>query len=148
MAMFWVVLGGIIAIWSATFPFGRRETPGPAFFPLGCGLIFLLLGIIMFLQGKTRKGESLLRPSKPVFPPWPVARRVGLALGGMAVSAALLDTLGFVLTMFLMVLFLIQAIEPRKWKVAVFYSLSFALGSLFLFRVLLKTSLPLGYLGF
>ena len=52
MAIVWVLLGLTISIWSATFPFGGLEDPGPAFFPLGTGLFIIAFGMIMFMSEK------------------------------------------------------------------------------------------------
>lgn len=74
--------------------------------------------------------------------------RVVFCLCGMALSAVLFEAFGFVLSMFLMILFMMRTIDPQKWKTSLFYSLISALGSFFVFRILLKTQLPSGFLGF
>jgi len=148
MAIIWVLLGLTISIWSATFPFGDLEDPGPAYFPLGAGLMIAVFGIIMFFHTTKRNENDSLRPSEPLIPHRTAVMRVVFCLVGMSLSAALFEILGFVLTMFLMILFMMRTIEPQKWRAALFYSLISALGSLFVFKVLLKTSLPGGLLGF
>lgn len=148
MAIIWILLGLTISIWSATFPFGGLEDPGPAYFPLGAGLIIIVFGVIMFFQARKRKESDSLRPSKPLIPHRAAVMRVVFCLVGMSVSAALFEILGFVLTMFFMILFMMRTIEPQKWRAALFYSVISALGSLFVFKFLLKTSLPTGFLGF
>ncbi len=148
MAIFWILLGLTIAIWSATFPFGGLEDPGPAYFPLGAGLMIILFGVIMFSQTRKRKESDSLRPYEPLLPHRAAAMRVLFCLVGMSLSAAFFNILGFVLTMFLMILFMMRTIDPKKWRTALFYSVISALGSLFVFKFLLKTSLPSGFLGF
>jgi hypothetical protein len=66
----------------------------------------------------------------------------------MLLAAVLLEFLGFVLTFFCLIIFLIRAIQPDKWRVDVLYTLIFTLGAYLLFQVLLKTTLPTGILGF
>lgn len=148
MAIFWIALGITISIWSATFPFGGLEDVGPGFFPLATGLILTVLGTILFFQSKRRKEGASPTPSKSLIHHRAAVMRVLFCLVGMSVSAAIFETLGFVLTMFLMILFMMRTIEPQKWRVALFYSLVSAVGSFVLFNVLLKTSLPHGILGF
>lgn len=148
MAIFWIILGLTISIWSATFPFGGMEDPGPAYFPLGAGLIIIVFGVVMFFQTTKRKESDPLKPSRPLIPHRAAVMRVLFCLVGMSLATALFEILGFVLTMFLMILFMMRTIEPQKWRTALFYSLISALGSLFVFKVLLKTSLPSGFLGF
>jgi hypothetical protein len=147
-AIFWIFLGLIISIWSATFPFGSQESPGPAIFPLASGLILILLGCIRFFQTRTQKEGSPLRPFEPLIPGGAGFWRIAFTIGGMLLSAALLEYLGFVLTVFFLILSLERAIQPQKWRTDVFYALVSALGSLIVFQVLLKTSLPRGFLGF
>ena len=148
MAIIWILLGLTISIWSATFPFGGLEDPGPAYFPLCAGLIIIVFGVIMFFQARKPKESDSLRPSEPFIPHRAAVMRVLFCLVGMSLSAALFEILGFVLTMFLMILFMMRTIEPQKWRTALFYSVISALGSLFVFKFLLKTSLPSGFLGF
>ena len=148
MAIFWILLGMTIAAWSATFPFGNLEDPGPAYFPAALGLIVAVIGILLLIRARKAKEGNALRPLKPSVSHRAAVRRVVLCLAGMTLSAVLFETLGFVLTMFLMILFMMRTIAPQKWKTALFYSLISALGSLFVFRVLLKTQLPSGFFGF
>ena len=148
MAVFWIVLGMTITVWSATFPFGNLEEPGPATFPTALGLIILVMGLLLLLRGRRTKEGDALRSPRPPVSYRAAARRVVLYLAGMTVAAVLLEVLGFVLTMFLMILFLMRTISPQRWKTALFYSLISALGSLVVFRILLKTQLPGGFLGF
>ncbi len=56
MAVFWILLGLTISIWSSRFPFGGLAHPGPAYFPLGTGLAITAFGVIMFFQA--RRGEK------------------------------------------------------------------------------------------
>jgi hypothetical protein len=148
MAIFWTVLGVTIAVWSSTFPFGNLEDPGPAYFPVGLGLIIAVIGIVLLIRArKVEEGKG----SRPVEPP--VSRRGAIQrvifyIAGMTLSAVLFEFLGFALTMFLMILFMMRTIAPQKWNTALFYSLISALGSLFVFKMLLKTQLPSGFLGF
>ena len=147
IAIFWIILGLTISIWSATFPFGSWESIGPAFLPMACGLILILLGGILLVQAQKQKGRPA-RPLVSLIPRGVAFTRVALSLGGMFLSAVIFDLLGFVLTLFLLILFLMQAIQPLKWRTVIFYALVFTLGSYVLFQFLLRTTLPHGFLGF
>ena len=118
MGIFWILLGLTISIWSATFPFGGLKAPGPALLPLACGLIVILLGLDYALPGEElKKVIRPVRPSERLFPQGAPGRRVALTLGSMVLSAILLVPLGFVLTVFFLILFLMRAIQPQKWSV-------------------------------
>jgi len=147
MAMFWILLGLTISIWSSRFPFGGLAHPGPAYFPLGTGLAITAFGVIMLFQARRGEKGNPSGSPEPLVPHRAAVGRVVLCLCGMVLSAVLFETLGFVLTMFLMILFMMRTIAPQKWKTSLFYSLMSALGSFFVFKVLLKTQLPSGILG-
>ncbi len=148
MAVCWIILGFIISMWSATFPLGNWESLGPAIFPLGSGLILFFLGNILYFQARKRNERKPMESFVSVIPRGEGFSRVALALGGMLLSAALLDILGFLLTFFFLILILLRAIQPQKWRVDILYTLVFTLGAYMLFQILLKTELPVGFLGF
>ena len=148
MGAVWALLGITISIWSATFPFGGLKAPGPALLPLACGLVLILLGLVLLLQTRARRDPSSVNSSARLFPGGAAGRRVALTLGGMLASAILLEPVGFSLTVFFLILFLMRAIEPQRWRVALFYSFVSSAGALIVFKILLKTQLPEGFLGF
>lgn len=142
----WVILGLIISIWSSTFPFVTSKAAGPAVFPFACGLILILLGSVLFFQvWKQSEGKAT---TKPLIPHGAALKRVAMTLGGMFLSAIFLDHLGFVLTMFFLILFLLRGVQPKKWGVDLFYTSVFTLACYMIFEVLFKTELPRGFLGF
>ncbi len=147
-AVCWITLGLIVSIWSASFPFGKSERPGPAIFPLGTGLILICLGMVLFVQTRKRDEEKNEEKVVPLIPRGPAFRRVAFSLGGMLLSAVLLDHLGFIVTFFCLILFLVRGVQPQEWKKDIFYAVLFPLAAYMLFQVLLKTTLPTGFLGF
>jgi putative tricarboxylic transport membrane protein len=148
MAIIWILLGFVLSFWSATFPFNSASNPGPAVLPFACGLLFVALGIILLLQTRAAKGNSTLMSAARLLHKGEPLKRVGLTSAGMILAVVLLDHLGYVATVFLLLLFLLKAIESKGWKVAIFYALSCSVGSYILFKVILKTALPAGILGF
>jgi len=146
MAVFWMLLGLTVSIWSATFPFGDWKSPGPALFPMGTGLLIILFGIIILFQAwKPKEGGS----STPyfIFLHRAGAKRVVYCLVGMVAAGAAFDYVGFVITIFLMILFMMLTIDRQPLKKALFYSVISALGAFLIFKVILKTTLPGGFLG-
>ncbi len=144
----WVILGLIISIWSSTFPFGTWEIVGPAVLPFACGLILILLGSIFFLPVLKQSEGKATKVIEPIVPHGAAFRRIFITMGGMFLSAVLFDVFGFVLTVFSMTLFLLRGVHPKKWGIDIFYASIFTLGCYMLFRVLFKTTLPKGFLGF
>jgi len=148
MAIFWILLGLTISIWSTTFPFGGWEAPGPGILPLIVGLILILLGSVLFFQTRTQKGEGAMRNFVRPFPERTILLRVALTLGALLLSAAFLEILGFILTVFLLIFSLAHIIQPQKWKVSLSFALVCTIASFMLFKVLLRSQLPRGFLGF
>lgn len=147
-AVCWIFLGLIIAIWSATFPFGEWKAPGPGFLPFSLGLILAFLGTILFFHAIKRSGRDEPASFVRLIPKGDSFKRVALTIMGMFFAATLLGMLGFILTVFLLLLFLTRTIEPPQWSVAVIYALASTVGSYVLFQVLFRTPLPRGFLGF
>ncbi len=146
-AFCWIILGFVISIWSATFPFGRWDAPGPAVLPFACGLVLILLGSLPFFRVRRKRKE---KPSEtPSLLPRGVAlTRVVLSISGMLLAAVLFQFIGYTITVFCLILSLMRVNEPERWKSDLFYAFVFTLGSYMLFQVLLKVPLPLGFLGF
>ncbi len=147
IAVFWILLGSIITIWSSTFPFGSGKRLGPAWFPFILGLIVILLGAILCCRAILKKEIYPEKNLESLLPKDAALHRVAFVLLAMLAAAALFDVLGFLITTFCLMLFLFRVIEPQLWKVDLFYVLIFTLGSYILFRVLLKVQLPTGILG-
>ena len=147
--VFWVCFGIVISIWSATFPFGSLAEPGPSYFPLGCGLILVLLGSIMFIGARASKVQGSQQESSGTFLPDKAARkRTILTVTGILLSVIALEPLGFILTVFFMILFLVIVVKPQMWKMALFYAFICSVAFYTLFKMLLKTQLPSGIMGF
>jgi putative tricarboxylic transport membrane protein len=144
----WIILGLIIAIWSATFPFGEWKAPGPAILPFSLGLILAFLGTILLFQAVKQSDHNETGPFVPLVPKGDSFKRVALTIAGMFLAVALLNALGFIITVFLLLLFLTRTIEPPGWGASATYALVAAIGSFVLFQVLFKTPLPRGFLGF
>ncbi len=58
-----------------------------------------------------------------------------------------MDTIGYLLITFLLMAFLLRAIEPQPWKTVIGWALAGSLGSYLIFEVWMKLRLPRGFLG-
>lgn len=147
MGIIWLVLGITICIWSSTFPFGGLAKPGAGYLPFGLGVFVSVFGVLLLFQSKRRGESKSLENSQSPFPQRSGVKRIIFCLANMLFAAAFLEYLGFSLTIFFMILFLMQTVEPQPWRKALFYSFIFALGALLVFKVLLHTELPGGIFG-
>ena len=70
--------------------------------------------------------------------------KVGLLLVVLVAYTFLLDPLGYLLCTFLLVLFMLRAIDPQRWTVALGMAAVTAVGSYVVFAVWLTVPLPRG----
>jgi putative tricarboxylic transport membrane protein len=140
----WLVFAGLICIASLRLPLGSLHEPGAAVFPLGSGFLLGILSVIAYLQARRNPAKEVSNSSNskrmrknPVF--------VLVALFGAALC---LDVLGFRLTIFLFLVFLLRVIGNQNWLLTLGGSFLASLTSYLLFESWLKVQLPKGLFGF
>jgi hypothetical protein len=117
--------------------------PQTAFFPRILSLLLLIFSLILLAQAMRAK-ETARGPEQIATQGWV---RIGATLATMAAFALVLETLGFLLSAFLLMVLLLRAIEAQPWHVVIGVALSTALISYLLFARLLGIPLPGGILG-
>ncbi len=140
-----VALAAFVFFLSFEYPYKDRLGPGPAFFPIWMALV--TAGLALGLWIKTRRSPNDGQRISILLPDSEGLRRVLLILLALVVIVALLDPLGFRLSMLLFLLFLPLALGLRQWAGIVIFA---ALGSFGVFHVFyfwLKVPLPIGWLG-
>jgi hypothetical protein len=146
------VFGAVTAALSLQLPLGTPRMPGTGLFPL-------VLGVMLMGLAATHAVRLFLARPKPVAPgtaaaaaPQPkrdgATQRVVLFMGAVVVATALLATLGYPLTSFLLMLALLWVLGVRKPHVAGPIALGSAVVCYFVFVQWLKIPLPSGWLGF
>jgi putative tricarboxylic transport membrane protein len=122
---------------------GGPGHPGPGFFPFGLALALSLVALALLLRpgppgpGPVAEGRGRRRPGKVV-----------LALLAGAAYAGALETVGFVLTTFLFLVFLLTVVEPRRWTSSLAIAAATSAASHLVFKVGLNVQLPAGPWGF
>jgi len=137
--------GGAIAVAAAVLaasgdlPFGTLAFPGAGMMPkLVCALM-ILFGAILLMRGGTSAPFSDIG--------WGDLPHAVRVLAITAAAVALYTTLGFIVTMSLM-LFALIAFEGRNLFAAAAYSVGVSLATYGLFTVVLKSPLAQGIVGF
>ena len=142
--LFWFGVGLLLSLWSTRYPIGSLIHPGPGFLPLVLGLILILLSLILIRQGH------------PVLPCYgrrlPSSLLTGWKKGAYTVLILLLgafffERIGYLLTFFLLVVFLMRGAGAQSWKKTVLVAFCSALGVYLVFVLLLEQPLPRGLLG-
>ncbi len=120
--------------------------PGPGFFPFWLSLIgaALSVALIVSLQREAQPNETAFAT---ILPRGTAVRPVLTLLGALIGVAALLEPLGFPLTVLAFCLIVLPAIGARNWVVIAIFALAASFGILSLFSDLLKVPLPMGLLG-
>jgi hypothetical protein len=124
---------------SGDLPLGTLAFPGAGMLPKLVCVLMILFGVLLI----ARAGQS------PPFAEisWSDLPHAVRVLGVTAAAVALYTTLGFIITMSLL-LFVLIALEGRNLVAAAAFSLGISLSTYVLFTVGLKTPLEQGLFGF
>jgi putative tricarboxylic transport membrane protein len=144
-AVFFLMVGCFFAVYARRVEIGTFTEPGPGFLPFWAGLTLTAMSVALLL-GSYRKQIAQARPS--FFPRSDSWKRVLATFLSLILYNVLLTPLGFTLTTFLFLLFLVKWIFPQTWRRTLLVSILGSLGARLLFIHFLETQLPKGILGF
>ena len=145
-SLVWLGFAIYICIASSRLTFGSFDHPGPGFLPLLVGICLGIFSIIAFLQASLSKETEQIAQSWYPKDRW---KKLIWVLGVMFAYAFCLEILGFLISTFLLLVFLFRSgMEPQRWVVAIGGSAIASLSSYAVFELWLKTQLPKGFLGF
>ena len=119
--------------------------PGPGFEPFWLGVILLILSISLLANTFRRRGD--VEYERPRLPGWKSLGRVGLILLIDAGFTLSLNTLGFVITVFLFVAVLLFALEGVGISKSIFYGIMFSGFVFLIFSYWMDITFPTGFLG-
>ena len=138
------VFGIYVAIEAFKLPYVSEFGPGPGFFPLWIGIGLTLISLLLIVA-------NLFASTAPENSERQSGTAVGRALvgwSGLMLAIGLLHWLGFGLSLALLAVFLILALERRSPWVAISVAFGLALGFHAIFVLALGLSLPAGPWGF
>lgn len=143
---FWIFFGCAICVLSVQLTLWDSSGPGSGCIPFIAGILIGATGLVLFVL-ECARGSRDRRP-EGFFPNALAIRRILFILSALCFMALTVAHLGFLVSSFLAVCFLLGAIEPQKWTTTVVVALASSLGSYYLFKGLLQVPLPRGILGF
>ena len=142
-ALFWLCVGIITTFSSTRYSLGSFSDPGPGALPFVLGLIFILLASIYVVTSLLGRAPRDPTNSFTLGTGW---RKTLWVIVALVVSAIAFESLGFLITVFLLITVSMLLMEPRRWRLAVFMGLASSLGSYVIFDIWLKVQLPRGIL--
>jgi putative tricarboxylic transport membrane protein len=124
------------------YPRGTMDQPGPGLYPLFVGVLLVVasLGSVVADLVKPAAGELEIPKGKDL-------GRVLTVLGGTAAYVLLLPFAGHLLSSVVVVFIVLHAMGLTSWPMKIGFTIGLALGSYYLFDILLKVPLPRGILG-
>jgi putative tricarboxylic transport membrane protein len=132
-----LIFGAAAAYESAKLPFGTVRNPGPGFFPWWTSVVLDLLALVLLSQALTLRSTTVGKDSGRI-------AKVTALLIALGAYIFLLDPLGYLLTTFLLVLFMLRAIDAQRWAVALGMAAITSVGSYVVFAIWLSIPLPRG----
>jgi putative tricarboxylic transport membrane protein len=134
-------LSAYVIIYSyVSLPLGTHSNPGPGYLPMLLGIVIAILALIILAQGRRAPAFRDLN--------WPgFSHSVGIVACCIFAILAM-ESLGYRITMLLILLFLFGVLERLKIWLALILSGVLTLGTYGLFHNLLNVPLPIGVLGF
>jgi len=142
-AIFFVALSLFICEQSVEIGLGTPSTPGSGMLSFGAGAGIGILALWLLIQSFRSKKTHDEAYGVGTFR-WGKFLLVCTCLFGYAL---LVNWLGFVLTTFIVVFFLFQLLEPKKWWLGVIQAAAIAMGNYLFFVEWLGLYLPQGFLG-
>lgn len=134
---------GAFVIWSGVkFNIGTINDPGSGFVLFYTGILMCLFAGSITIAALTEAGPSLGSL-------WAGTRwtKTVIVIAGLAVFAFAFDRLGFLLAAIPLMLFLLRAIDPVRWTLAIPLAILVPLGSWWVLKRLLLIQLPSGIFG-
>jgi putative tricarboxylic transport membrane protein len=149
--LIWFVLGICICIGSMQLGLTSFNVPGPGFLPFLCGATLGIFGLILLFSTTflKPKGEEEAKSERSLVKRnWKKFLNPLLILVVLLVYILLLETLGFLLTTFICLLFLFKLSEPGKWLMPLALSFMVTALTYLIFSLWLQCQFPKGLIRF
>jgi putative tricarboxylic transport membrane protein len=141
-AVFWLAVGILVCYGATGLGLGNVTEPGSGFIFFWSGLILAALSLMVV-------AEELRRAADPAPEMGRISwAKIGLVLLSLVLYAFFLERLGFILTAFLILSFLLGVIQGTNPARAFGVAGAAALGTFVIFELWLKIRLPKGIFGF
>jgi hypothetical protein len=137
---FFVAVGVLVIALSGDLPVGGLSMPGAGFMPLLVAALIIVFGLSLILRARESKPFADIA--------WDDGKHAAAVLVIASAAVAFYVSLGFIITMVLMMIALLVFIERRKVVNAGIYSVGVVVLTYMFFVHLLESPLPGGLLGY
>ncbi len=145
-SLFLLAFGLFICIFSLKYGVGRLGAPGPGFLSLLSGFILIILSSILLIS-TVKKEKKAEKQAANFFPEKDSLRKTSISVLILLAYSIVLESLGFVVTTLLFMLFVLRFVESQSQKTTVIAALLATVFSYLLFVSMLKSQMPKGILG-
>lgn len=140
-----MILGGYVIVGGWRLGFGSWGQPGSGFIAILAGsLLFGLSGLWCAMTLVKHAGTEAARR---FFPVSGSPRRVLLLTLALIGFNLILEPAGFLISCFLLMVFLMRAIEPQSWRATLLFAFLTTLLCVLIFQVWLKVEFPEGVIN-
>lgn len=144
--IFWLIIGLVLSFWASKYPIGSLKNFGPGLFPLVVGILLAFCSLILLL-GKKKKPFLIIKGRISSYRPGGL-KNVAYTILILIVASFLFEKIGYVLTFFFLMIFLMLEVDLKNWKKIFIFAFFVVLGVYFIFVLLLKQPLPHGFVSF
>jgi putative tricarboxylic transport membrane protein len=141
-SLVWLGIAIFICGGSLRLSLGEFHNPGPGFLSFYAGLILGALALIIHLQ--SRKASSTENKDKSIWANRQKGFKMVLTVLALLAYAVIMNYLGFLVSTFIFLAFLLRVIEPQRWSVALLGSLVASAAFYCIFELGLQSQLPKG----
>lgn len=146
-SLFWIGIGIIFCTSALRYGLIRAGAPGSGLFPLIAGIILIGLSLIVLISSANMKDDNEKELKEDFFPRQDSLKKILLALFGLFAYWISLEYFGFLLTTFMIMIFLLRLIETQRWITILAITILATASFHIVFRLWLKVQLPAGILG-
>lgn len=146
ISLIFIALGVGQCLWSLHLELGSASEPKTGFMPFLIGLIVTILSAILLVDSTV----EVRKTNGTNISPWSDIhwKRIIFMIILLLAYCILLRILGYLISTFLLIVFLIRIIEPLNWRATFAMGIITSIISYLIFDVWLQVSFPHGILSF
>ena len=145
-SIFWFIIGGYVAIYAYLLGLGRFRHPGPGFIFFSGRFASHNSECHRSCRNLYRKTKRQTKEEQLYLVRSPMAKSL-ISLGMFSSICLFFKYCRFLLSTFLLMVFLFKGVEPTKWWIAIVSSLITILISYWIFKVWLEVPVPYRIFG-